>query len=74
MKPEEVEIDLPWGLQEALLYYVGMRAFSGINTDNNQAGDSYWKKFEASCERYKLNGLQVEPEVQNSNFDARGWR
>jgi hypothetical protein len=74
MKPEEVEVELPWGLLEALLYYVGMRAFSGVNTDNDQTGTSYWKKFEASCQRYKTKGLQVEPEVQNSNFDAKGWR
>lgn len=72
--PATVEIDLPWGLLEALLHYVGMRAYSGINTDNNSAAGLYWKKFEDSCERYKLNGLQVQPEVQNANFDARGWR
>ena len=74
MKPEEIEIELPWGLMEALLYYVGMRAYSGTNTDASQQSTNYWKRFEASCERYKLKGLQVEPEVQNSNFDACGWR
>jgi hypothetical protein len=76
MQPEEIEIGLPWGLLEALLYYVGMRSFSGTPAvaDNNQEGTSYWKKFEASCERYKTNGLQIQPDMENNNFDAKGWR
>jgi hypothetical protein len=68
------EIELPWALLEALLHYVGMRVYSGTNTDSMAASNNFTSKFELSCERFKLNGLQVQPELQNPNFDARGWR
>ena len=73
MDPADVDIGLPRGLLEALLYYVGMRNFSGINMDDNHEGNNYLKKFDASCKQYKLEGLNIQPEVDNNNFDARGW-
>ena len=73
MNPADIDIALPRGLLEALLYYVAMRNFSGLNTDDNHEGNNYLKKFDASCAQYKLEGLNIQPEMENSNFDARGW-
>ena len=73
MNPAEVEVALPRGLLEALLYYVAMRNFSGLNTDDNHEGNNYRSKFEQSCAQYKLDGLNLQPEMENNNFDARGW-
>jgi len=73
MQPANVEIELPEGLLEALLYYIAMRSFSSLNTDDNHESDNYLKKFEASCIQYKLSGLNLQPDLGNSNFDARGW-
>jgi hypothetical protein len=73
MDPEDFDIGIPEGLLEALLYYVAMRCFTGLNTDDNHEGNNYLKKFEASCKQYKFEGLGVQAELDNSNFDARGW-
>jgi len=73
MDPEDVEIDIPESLLEALLYYVAMRNFSSLNSDDNHEGNNYRKKFEESILQYKMAGLNIQPEMENSNFDGRGW-
>jgi len=73
MDPEEVEVAIPDSLLEALLYYVAMRNFSSLNSDDNHEGNNYRKKFEDSIAQFKLTGLGIQPEVENSNFDGRGW-
>jgi hypothetical protein len=73
MVAADIDIALPRGLLEALLYYIAMRSFSGPQVDDNNNGAVYGKKFEDSCTRYKLEGLNIQPELDNNNFDARGW-
>lgn len=74
MNPASIDVALPGGLLEALLYYIAMRNFSSLNTDDNHQASNYRKKFEASCVQYKLEGLNIQPEMENNNFDARGWK
>lgn len=73
VEPEDIEIALPESLLEPLLYYVAMRNFSSLNSDDNHEGNNYHKKFEDSVAQYRIVGLNTQPEISNSNFDARGW-
>ena len=73
MDPADTEITIPESLLEALLYYVAMRNFSSLNSDDNHEGNNYRKKFEDSIAQYKVAGLNTQPEIDNNNFDAKGW-
>lgn len=73
MDPLLIELELPESLHEALLYYIGNRAFASLNTDQGVEGNDYWQKFNDSCDRVNLLGLYVQPEVGNFRFDNAGW-
>lgn len=73
LDPEEIEVRIPDGLLEALLFYVAHRAYSTLNTEGGQEGADYWQKFEASCQKYAQLGLDVQAQLRGTVFDDRGW-
>lgn len=73
MDPEKIELQIPEGLLEPLLFYIASRAFAGLNTDMNQEGNNYLQKFEASCKKAEELGLQVTTNLSNLRLDQRGW-
>lgn len=73
MDPRDIEIMIPDGLMEPLLFYVASRAFGSLNTDQNAEGNNYLQKFEASCKRISDLGLQVTPQYGNHRLDNNGW-
>jgi len=76
MNPEEIELDLPNSLHEALIYYIAHRVHAGMGQgirDNNQESGAYYQKFEASCKIVELHGLEVQGEPGDWRFDRHGW-
>jgi hypothetical protein len=68
--PTTVEIELPNSLQEALLYYVGARAWRATDVEKSMA---YWQLFKTSCVDVQRLGLEVQGEPGDWRFDDRGW-
>lgn len=68
-----VDIDIPPGLLEPLLLYVGARAYSALNSDGNAEGNNYLQKFEASCKIAEANGMQIHTNYGNLRLDQKGW-
>lgn len=73
MDPEEVELDVPEGLLESLLLYVGYRATRGMGAEAAQEGLNYYEMFEASCAKARELGIQIEPQYSNLKLDYKGW-
>lgn len=73
LRPEEVEIFIPEGFMEPLLFYVAHRVFGALNVDNNAEGNNYLQKYEASCQRLEQSGLQITPHYGNEKLDKAGW-
>lgn len=73
LRPAEVQVNVPVALIEPLLYYIGSRAFAGLNADQNAEGNNYLAKYEASCRKIEELGLVVKDSNINSKFDAAGW-
>lgn len=71
--PAEVEIHLPLQLLEPLLFYVAHRAFASLNSDQNQEGNNYFKKYENACKAVELKGLLMETSYGNHRLDQNGW-
>lgn len=73
MEPEDVEIELPNSLHEALLMYVASRQFTSMGGENVVQGDNWYERFEASCRRVEQEGLEVQGEPGDWRFDRAGW-
>jgi len=73
LDPEEVNIDIPAALLEALLFYIAARVFTSMGGDNSQVGMVYMQKFEASCKLAETYNLFNEDNVTNQKLEANGW-
>lgn len=71
--PTKVEVELPDGLLEALLVYVGGRATRVLNSDQNAESNNYKQLFEDSCKRAEALGLQITPQYSNLKLDYKGF-
>jgi hypothetical protein len=72
--PEDVVIELPASHLSALLYFVASRVNNPIGMSNEfHAGNSYYAKYEAECQRLELQGMQVEVEQYNDRASRNGW-
>lgn len=71
--PKEVEVNLPEGLLDALLLFVGYRATRSMGGEAGQEATGYLQQFEASCEKSKELGLQITPQYSNLKLDYKGW-
>lgn len=73
MDPEKIEVNIPEGLLEALLLYVGYRATRSMGGETGQEGTQYLELFEASCAKARELGMQITPQYSNLKLDYRGW-
>lgn len=72
MAPEDVYLELPRQLREALLFYVAARVFAGITTEKPEAND-YYQKYLDQIKRVHRLGLQVTTDQDNNRFTDNGW-
>lgn len=73
LEPETVDVSIPPGYLEALLFYVGSREFASLNSDGNAEGNNYVQKFEQSCAKITDLNLMNDNNTRNSNLDKAGW-
>ncbi len=71
--PEEEEIDIPLALLEAFLFYVGSRAFTNLNADQNAEGNNYAALYENSCRKVQELGLIPVSSNANTKLRKSGW-
>lgn len=56
------ELDLPDVLIDALLSYVGYRAYLGIRTDAQSENNAHWARFERNCKKAADLGVVCPPD------------
>ena len=70
----EQKLDLPPQLLEALLHYVGYRAHGSITADIKTESNTYYQRFEASCNRARQLGLVTRESLKSHHkFNHRGY-
>ena len=68
-----VEVDIPEPFLEPLLLWVASRFHNPIGMSNEfLAGNSYYAKYEAACQRLENEGVAVD-EISNATFRSQGW-
>lgn len=69
------ELPMPVQLVESLLAYIGYRAFASISPNpQGDVGNSYYTRFEASCEIVKQFGIYTAEDMDMKNkFNMRGF-
>lgn len=73
MDPETIEVELPIGLLESLLLFVGGRAQSSSAGDGRQEAMNWMQQFDQSCARAEGLGLEITPQYNNLKLDYRGY-
>jgi hypothetical protein len=71
--PAQIELQIPEGFLEPLLYYVASRIFAGMDVDGGQGSMQYLQKYEQSCKMLESRGLQITPHYGNTRLDDHGW-
>lgn len=72
MNPQQVYIEVPRQLREALLFYVAARVFAGITTEKPEAND-YYRKYLAKLDDNHRHGLYITTDQDNNRFKDNGW-
>lgn len=67
---DEIEVELPNSLRDALLYFVGSRAHRATNVEKSA---DYWQMFKKACDDVDMYGLEVQGEPGDWRFDDKGW-
>lgn len=69
------DIGIPDTLVEALVYYVGFRAHTGIRADGQAENNMHWIRFDQSCKKarelgvaYPLDSWKMTDRLQNRGF------
>lgn len=72
--PERIEIELPYTHLEPLLYFVASRFNNPVGMANEfHAGNSYYAKYEASCQALEAVNLRVDQVSQENRLQRMGW-
>jgi hypothetical protein len=73
-EPEEVEIELPYSHLEPLLLFVASRVHTPTGMTNEaNLGNTYFAKYEASCQQLETTNLRVDQGSQNTRLARNGW-
>lgn len=74
---EDVVVQIPKTILEALLYYVASRVYkptgSNESTQNADKSASYQQQYELACQKLALYGLDTQDDDEPDNFTERGW-
>lgn len=73
MDPNEVYIDLPPQLHDALLFYVASRFHGGTNLDEGGRESTFFQKYQTACAEVQQAGLFIQPVQRDLNFERNGW-
>lgn len=72
--PAQVELQIPEGFLEPLLFYIAHRVFASMNVDNDGESNNYLQKYEMSCKGLETKGLHITPNYSNLQLDRNGWK
>lgn len=74
LNPATKVIELPHSHLTALLYYVASRVNNPIGMTNEfHAGNSWYAKYEAECQRLEAEGIEIEADTTNSRLRRAGF-
>ena len=74
LRSEATNVELPSSHLQALLYFVASRAHNPIGMTNEfNAGNNYYAKYEAECQELEAKGLQVDRGIDNNRLQRNGW-
>ena len=71
-KAEDVEVELPMHMMEALLSHIGYSAYSSIDTMQEVETDKHMQRFDRACQRLEMYGL-VPQDTLDLNVDRKGF-
>lgn len=73
-RSEDYDIELPDSHLQALLYYIGSRVMNPIGMQNEfHAGNSYFAKYEAECQRLEKDNYQIDNDGSVTTFEEGGF-
>ena len=70
---EKQPIPLPPQYFEALFHYVGYRAHASVDGDIKAENNTHFMRFDQSCKRIAIQGLQNEDSMQIFKLEERGF-
>ena len=70
MDTDATEVDIPESLYQALLAYVGYKAFG---SQDEQTGMAHLQMYENCCQQVERHGLYIQPDWNIDRFDRNGW-
>lgn len=74
MRPEDITVELPEEYLEPLLYYVASRVLNPVGISGTfHEGNNYTAKFEAACERLRVENIRVDSVGENTRLEDNGW-
>lgn len=74
IEPTMTVMEIPETHVQALLYFVASRAHNPVGMTNEfHAGNSWYAKYEAECERLTHHGYAVDRGTYNTRLQANGW-
>ena len=69
---EDVEVELPVHMMEALLSHIGYSAYSSIDIAQEAETDKHMQRFDRACQRLEMYGL-VPQDTLDLNVDRKGF-
>ena len=69
---EDVEVELPMHMMEALLSHIGYSAYSSIDTAQEIETDKHMQRFDRACQRLETYGL-IPKDTLDLNIDRKGF-
>ena len=69
---QDVEVELPIHMMEALLSHIGYSAYSSIDTAQEIETDKHMQRFDRACQRLEAYGL-VPQDALDLNIDRKGF-
>lgn len=74
LEPEDIELELPYSHLEPLLLFIASRVHTptGMTNETNM-GNTYFAKYEASCQQIEATNLRVDQGSQNTRLYRNGW-
>lgn len=74
LEPDSIELELPYSHLEPLLFYIASRVHTptGMTNETNM-GNTYFAKYEASCQQLEMTNLRVDQGGQADRLSRNGW-
>lgn len=74
LEPESVEVDLPYSHLEPLLLFIASRMHTPLGMTNEaNAGNNYFQRYELSCQEIESRNLRVDEVSQTDRLHSKGF-